>query len=248
MGSECNRISRMTHNPTFPEAGLGFLKGLKRNNNREWFLKHKPVYEESVRAPMIQLIEALAKEIEEFAPEILVSKASLFRIHRDTRFSKDKRPYKTHVAASFSVRGFQRHEGAGFYFHIAPTELWIGGGIYHPPSDELRVVRDHIAGNHERLTKIVEAREFKRLFGALAGEQSTRVPRGYPRDHPAEHYLRHKDLLAARELEPSKATRPDFLKTLADTFRAMHPLIRFLNDPILKLSEKRGRQERFLFS
>src|SRR3989442_502273 len=132
--------------PTFPQAGLNFLKSLKRNNNREWFLKHRPDYEESVRSPMVQLIEALAKEFKRFAPEIAVSPKSLFRIHRDTRFSKDKNPYKTHVAASFAVRGLARHEGAGFYFHIAPTELWIGGGMYRPAPDELRSVRDHIAG------------------------------------------------------------------------------------------------------
>src|SRR5882724_6993087 len=103
--------------PTFPEAGLKFLKSLKRNNNRDWFLKHRTDYEESVRLPMVRLIEALASKFQQFAPEVLVSPKSLFRIYRDTRFSKDKSPYKTHVAASFSVRGLDRHEGAGFYFH-----------------------------------------------------------------------------------------------------------------------------------
>lgn len=233
--------------PTFPKAGLNFLKNLKRNNNREWFQKYRPVYEESVRSPMIQLIEALAKEFEEFAPEILASpKSSLFRIYRDTRFSKDKRPFKTHVAASFSVRGLQRHEGAGFYFHIAPTELWIGGGIYRPVPDELRSVRDHIANNYEHLKKIVEARQFRKLFGTLSGEQSSRMPRGYPADHPAEHYLRHKDLLAARELAPAEGTKPNFLETLVESFRAMHPLIRFLNEPLLRRRQEIDRRERFL--
>ena len=233
--------------PTFPQAGLNFLKSLKRNNDREWFQKHRPVYEESVKLPMVQLIEALAKEFEEFAPEILASpKTSLFRIYRDTRFSKDKRPFKTHVAASFSVRGLDRHQGAGFYFHIAPTELWIGGGIYRPAADELRWVRDHIAENYERLEKIVDARQFRRLFRELAGEQSSRMPRGYPKDHPAEHYLRYKDLLAARELAPADATKPTFLKTLVESFRSMHPLIRFLNEPILRRRQERGRHERLL--
>jgi uncharacterized protein (TIGR02453 family) len=232
--------------PTFPEAGLTFLKSLKRNNNREWFLKHRSDYEESVRAPMLQLIEALATEFEKFAPEILVSSRSLFRIHRDTRFSKDKSPFKTHVAASFSVRGFDRHEGAGFYFHIAPTELWVGGGLYRPPTDELRSVREHIATNHRQLKKIVEARAFRKLFGALAGEQSSRMPRGYPPDHPAEQYLRFKDLLAARELAPTEATKPDFLETLVESFRTMHPLIHFLNEPLLHRRQEKERQERFL--
>src|SRR6266571_7081769 len=133
--------------PGLPKEGLQFLRSLKRNNNREWFQKHKSIYETQVKQPMESLIEFMATEFQRFAPEMVASpKASLFRIHRDTRFSKDKSPYKTHVAASFSVRGLDRHEGAGFYFHIAPTELWIGGGVYRPAPDELRSVRDHIAG------------------------------------------------------------------------------------------------------
>jgi uncharacterized protein (TIGR02453 family) len=236
----------MTNKPTFPQAGLSFLRNLKRNNNREWFLEHKPVYEESVRTPMLQLIEALAEEFADFAPEILASPKSLFRIYRDTRFSKDKHPFKTHVAASFSVRGFDRHEGAGFYFHVSPTELWIGGGIYRPASDELRCVRDHIAESHERLKKIVEARQFRKLFGTLSGEQSSRMPRGYPSDHPAEHYLRYKDLIAARELTPAEATKPDFFETLVESFRTMHPLIRYLNEPILRRRQVKVRKDQFV--
>jgi uncharacterized protein (TIGR02453 family) len=195
---------------------------------------------------MLQLIDALAGEFKAFAPEILVTPKCMFRIYRDTRFSKDKRPFKTHVAASFSVRGLNRHEGAGFYFHIAPTELWIGGGIYRPATDELRSVRDHIAANHERLRKIVEGRQFRKLFGTLSGEQSSRMPRGYPADHPAEHYLRYKDLLAARELQPSEATKADFLKTLVESFHGMYPLIQFLNEPILRRRKDRDRQDQLL--
>jgi uncharacterized protein (TIGR02453 family) len=195
---------------------------------------------------MLLLIEALASEFEVFAPEILVSPRSMFRIYRDTRFSKDKRPFKTHVAASFSVRGLDRHEGAGFYFHVAPTELWIGGGIYRPVPDELRSVRNHIAANHERLKEIVETRQFRKLFGTLSGEQSSRMPRGFPADHPAGDFLRYKDLLAARELKPAEATKAGFLKTLVESFKGMHPLIRFLNEPILGRRRERDRHERFL--
>ena len=241
---EWNLVSEKA--PTFPKSGLTFLKGLNRNNNREWFQKHSDEYEESVKLPMLQLIEGLAEEFEKFAPEIVASPRSLFRIYRDTRFSKDKRPFKTHVAASFSVRGLERHEGAGYYFHIAPTELWVGGGIYRPATDELRVVRDHIATNHERLRKIVEAREFRKLFGTLQGELSSRMPRGYAADHPAESYLRYKDLLAARELKPEDATKADFLKVLVESFRGMHPLIRFLNEPVMRRRQDKERHERFL--
>jgi uncharacterized protein (TIGR02453 family) len=236
----------ISRTPTFPQAGLDFLKSLKRNNNREWFLKHRSRYEESVRMPMLQLIEALGEEFRRFAPEILVSAKSLFRIYRDTRFAKDKSPYKTHVAASFSARGLDRHEGAGFYFHIAPTELWIGGGLYRPAPDQLRPVRDHIDSHHERLEKIVKARQFRKLFGGLSGEQSSRMPRGYPADHPAEHFLRYKDLLAARELAPAEATKPKFFAVLVETFEAMHPLIQFINEPILRRRRMQDRKDQFL--
>jgi len=232
--------------PTFPKAGLNFLKSLKRNNNREWFLKNKTTYEETVRAPMIQIVEALADEFADFAPEILVSPKSIFRIYRDTRFSKDKSPYKTHVAASFSVKGLDRHEGAGFYFHISPADVFVGGGVYRPPADELRSVRNHIAANHVRLKKVVEARQFQKLFGSLSGEQSSRIPRGFPADHPAEHYLRFKDLLAARELKPADATSAKFFATLVESFRAMNPLIQFLNEPILRDRQARDRREKVL--
>ena len=115
--------------PHFPSEGLQFLRSLKRNNKRDWFQERKQTYEEFVRAPMEAIVEALAPELERFAPDIAAStKLSLFRIYRDTRFSKDKSPYKTHVAASFPPTGMAKHQGAGFYFHIAPTEFFIGGG------------------------------------------------------------------------------------------------------------------------
>jgi len=165
-----------------------------------------------------------------------------------TSFTRCVRATAESVAASFSVRSFGRHEGAGFYFHIAPTELLIGGGIYRPVSEELRSVRNHIAANHERLKEIVEARQFRKLFGTLSGEQSSRMPRGFSADHPAEHYLRYKDLLAARTLKPVEATKSNFLSTLVETYRAMNPLIRFLNEPLLRDRQEKDRRNCFVLS
>jgi uncharacterized protein (TIGR02453 family) len=221
--------------PTFTETGLKFLKKLKRNNNREWFREHKNVYEESVRRPMIELVNVLAERFEDFAPEAVADpKTSLFRIYRDTRFSKDKSPYKTYVAASFPVRGLGKNEGAGFYFHIGPSELLIAGGVYRPMPDDLRSVRDHVALRYKRLDSIVTARQFRRMFGELTGDRLSRTPRGFPVDHPADKFLRHKDFLAERLLDPVQAIRPDFVVTLVETFRAMRPLIQFLNEPLLR--------------
>src|SRR5262245_34863327 len=125
--------------PAFPNEGLKFLQTLKRNNNREWFNKHKGIYEESVKRPIEDLIAALAEDFRTFAPEMVASsKVSAYRIYRDTRFSKDKSPYKTHVAAVFPRAGLGKHEGAGFYLHVSHSELFIGGGLYMPEPEDLR--------------------------------------------------------------------------------------------------------------
>src|SRR6185436_12635721 len=147
----------------FPAEALQFLKRLKRNNTREWFNENKPVYEESVRKPLQSLVEILAAEFAKFAPEIQASpKSSLYRIHRDTRFSKDKSPYKTHVAAVFPVRALGKHEGAGFYLHISSSEVLIGGGLYMPLPEELQAVRTHIAGHAGALLKILRSAQFRK--------------------------------------------------------------------------------------
>src|SRR3989454_6138446 len=164
----------------FPEQGLQFLRSLKRNNNREWFQRHKGIYEQHVKQPMTELISTLAQDFQEFAPEMLASpKVSAYRIYRDTRFSKNKSPYKTHVAAVFPRSGLGKHEGAGFYLHIAPKELLIGGGFYMPLPQDFKAVRNHIAQNPDTFLAILEQRSFPRTFGGLGGEQLSRVPRGF---------------------------------------------------------------------
>jgi uncharacterized protein (TIGR02453 family) len=231
----------------FPKEGLQFLRSLKRNNNREWFQEHKGIYERHVKEPMADLIDALAKEFQQFAPEMIASpKASSYRIYRDTRFSKDKSPYKTHVAAVFPRSGLGKHEGAGLYVHIAPTELLIGGGLYMSLPEDLSAVRAHIAENAQSFTRIVEGRPFRKLFGTMGGEQLARVPRGFPPSHPAADYLRHKQFLAGRHLEPDVAIRPTFYKLLVETFKGMLPFVRFLNEPIVRSRRIRERQEAFL--
>lgn len=232
-----------THLPQFPAAGLTFLRKLKRNNRREWFLQNKQTYEECVRQPMIELVNALASEFATFAPEIVASpKVSLYRIHRDTRFSKDKSPYKTHVAAGFSHRGLEKNQGAGFYLHIAPTEFLIGGGLYRPQTEDLAAERHHIALHHKRLISILDARQFRRIFNGLSGEQLLRVPRGFPADHAAADLLRHKQFLASRLLPSAIVTTPQFGGIVLETFRTLHPLIQFLNEPIVRSSDAKQRR------
>ncbi len=221
----------------FTPKTLAFLRALKRNNDRDWFREHKDEYERHVRGPMIQAIERLAVDMKKFAPELTADpKKSLYRIYRDTRFSEDKTPLKTNAAAVFPPRGFPRHEGAGLYFEVAPGWTWIGGGLYMPSSPTLHAIRARIASSHPRLHRIVMAPTFKRTVGELNGEQLSRVPLGYAKDHPAAHYLRFKQYLGFREFPADFATKAEFYPTLVTTFKAMVPLLRFLNEAALSES------------
>ena len=219
--------------PRFTADTLRFLRALKRNNRREWFNAHRDDYETHVRQPMTVVVERLAHDFRAFAPELVASpKVSMYRIYRDTRFSENKTPYKTHVAAVFPQRGLPKHEGAGVYFHISPDEVWIGGGMYAPQTPQLQAVREHIATNVRRLRAIVESPAFRREFGKLEGEQLQRIPRGFPKDHEAAHYLRYRQFLAGREFPPAFATSPRFYGALVNAFKRAAPLIRFLNEPL----------------
>lgn len=221
--------------PRFTDATLKFLRALKRNNRREWFNAHRDDYEAHVRTPMTAVVEQLAIDFREIAPELVANpKTSMYRIYRDTRFSENKTPYKTHVAASFPPRGLPKHEGAGVYFHISPEELWIGGGMYAPQTPQLHAVREHIAANVRRLRSIVESPGFKRRIGALEGEKLLRVPRGFPKDHPAAEFLKYRQFLAGAEFSAALATSPRFYATLLAVFREVVPLTRFLNAPLYK--------------
>jgi uncharacterized protein (TIGR02453 family) len=184
---------------------------------------------------MVSLLERLAHDLPRFAPELISDpRVSLYRIYRDTRFSDDKSPLKTHVAAHFPARGFPRGAGSGLYLEVTPTWVWIGGGLYMPPSSDLRLIRAHIAEDHRRLHRIVSNVAFTRAVGALEGERLSSMPRGYMKTHPAAHYLRFKQFLAGREYEAEFATTPRFYPELLRVFRAVAPLVRFLNTPLPK--------------
>jgi uncharacterized protein (TIGR02453 family) len=220
---------------TFTAETLRFLRALKRNNRREWFNAHRDDYEAYVRQPMTAIVERLAVDLRAFAPELVASpKVSMYRIYRDTRFSENKTPYKTHVAAVFPTRGLPKHEGAGVYFQIAPDGVWIGGGMYMPQPPQLFAVREHIAGHVKQLRAIVESPGFRKTLGALEGDTLTRVPRGFSKDHPAAEYLKFKHFVAGADFPATLATSRTFYKTLLSVFRQVTPLARFLNAPLLK--------------
>jgi uncharacterized protein (TIGR02453 family) len=153
---------------------MTFLRGLAKNNRKEWFEEHRGDYETTIKWPMAALIEEVDVRLAEIAPEIVGGKKSMFRIHRDVRFAKDKSPYKTNAACWFyhrdtgsSAVGDAAHGGAGFYFHMAPTGSYCGGGIWMPPRPALQRIRQSLVDDVDGFDEIVLARGFKRRFGAL---------------------------------------------------------------------------------
>ncbi|MEW5981440.1 MAG: DUF2461 domain-containing protein [Acidobacteriota bacterium] len=218
----------------FTPRTLSFLRALERNNRREWFLERREQYNLEVRAPMVALIERLAAEFDGFAPDLVASpRVSIYRVYRDTRFSPDKTPLKTHVAAHFPHRRLPKNECAGLYVEIAPRHVWFGGGMYMPSTSQLQLVREHLATRHRRLRRIIDSPAFRRAVGSLEGERLSRVPRGFPRDHPAADLLRYRQFLAGREEQAAFAHSPAFFRSLVTVFRAIAPLVAFLNEPLV---------------
>ena len=228
----------------FSPKALSFLRALKRNNTRDWFRARKDQYDALLRAPMIEMIERMSVDFRSFAPDLVASpKVSLYRVYRDTRFSSNKAPLKTHVAAVFPCRGLPKHQGAGLYFEVSPGWVWVGGGMYAPETPQLQAVREHIAANHRRLRAIVESPGFRRAVGRLEGEQLQRMPRGFPKDHAAGEYLKYRQFLAGREFPAAFATSARFYPGVLNVFRQIAPLTRFLNEPLMDRSAKTGRSD-----
>jgi uncharacterized protein (TIGR02453 family) len=219
--------------PGFPKDGIQFMRALARHNNRDWFLPRKPIFEEKVKQPMRQLVEAVNAAMKSFAPEYVADPdKAIPRIYRDTRFSKDKTPYKDHIAAGFPRRGVPA--GAGYYVAVSHKAVFIGGGIYMPAPETLLAIRNHIALHHQDFRRIAKARAVKELFGQVQGEQLSRVPKGFEAAHPAADLLRFKQFLLYVELPPELAAGPELSGEIVKRFRAMRPFMEFLNAPLTK--------------
>jgi uncharacterized protein (TIGR02453 family) len=217
--------------PGFPAEGLAFFSSLQRNNRREWFQPRKAIFEETLKQPMRDLVGAVNSAMKSFAPDYMTDpEKAIYRIYRDTRFSKDKTPYKDHIAASFARRGDKA--SAGYYFAVSHKEVAIGGGLYMPEPEALFAIRQHLAERHEEFRKIAAGRAVRRLFTAVQGEQLTRVPKGYPCGHPAGDLLRLKQYLLYVVLPPDLATTPTLYTEVVKHFRAMTPFVEFLNAPL----------------
>ncbi len=214
----------------FPPEGLAFLRRLKRNNTRPWFQRHKTDYEELVRFPMECLIASLRPRMTEVAPDFdFHPRRSIFRVYRDTRFSHDKTPYKTNIAASFASRILNERKGtAGLYVGVELGEIFVGGGIYMPDSDQLKSIRAWIAAKPGELREVVEHPAFRKVFGEILGDRLVRVPLGYRDDHPMITYLRLKQFYVGVEYEEKECLKPRFLDNVVRVFTAAMPFIRWL--------------------
>jgi uncharacterized protein (TIGR02453 family) len=228
-----------------PEA-LSFLRALKRNNRREWFQPRKEKYDALIRTPMLELVGALNEEFARFAPEYIAPpQKALYRIYRDTRFSKDKTPYKTHISAIFPRHTARKREGSVFYFHWTEKEILVFGGVWGPEREELLAYRTLLQEYYEEFQQILADKKLKRVLGGLQGGQLTRVPKGFPADHPAEHLLRHHQWYLESTLDIKLLTSPKLVPEIAKRFELMAPFVEFLNRPF---AERRPKQKVAMFS
>jgi uncharacterized protein (TIGR02453 family) len=224
-----------------PEA-IQFLADLAANNDRAWFQPRKAEYERLLKTPMEELCVALEEEFRaRDIPLHADATRSPFRIYRDTRFSKDKSPYKTHVAASFGWAGdgvdaaagrahTENVHASGGYFHLQPGEIFVGGGVWHPDATWLNAFRRRIVDDFDGFEAIVDAPAFRSTFGEIGddGESLKRVPTGFPADHPAADLLRKKNVTFGRRLSDADATSPSLPTVIADSFAIGTPLMRYL--------------------
>jgi uncharacterized protein (TIGR02453 family) len=176
------------------------------------------------------LIAGLRRELGEEIPEIDFNpRGSIFRIYRDTRFSKDKTPYKTNIAASFRLRGTQAPiENPGLYVGVEPGEIFVGGGLYMPSGDQLKKIRKRIVEDPEAFLAIVKNRTFRTSLGGIQGDTLQRAPLGYAPDHPMIEYLKHKQFYVGVESGHEPALKPAFQNSVARVFRQSMPFIRWL--------------------
>lgn len=215
---------------------LRFLKELKKNNNKTWFDKNRKRYDDA-KSDFSGFIQQVIDQHAKNDPAIknITAKECLFRINRDIRFSKDKSPYKTNLGASINRGGRSAWTSAGYYFHLEPGSSFTGGGLYAPPPDALKKVRQEIDYNFADLNKILTAKKFKTIYGKLDRSAEfllNRVPKGYEPGNPAAEYLKLKSYIAMIELKDSDLVSKTLVKKTVAAFAALQPLIYFINNSI----------------
>jgi len=217
--------------PGFPLDLLRFLNELSKHNNRTWFQANKPRYEDNLLEPSLAFIAAMSDPLTKISPHFCaVPKrmgGSLMRIYRDVRFAKDKRPYKTNVGIHFRHERGKDIHAPGFYFHIAPDEVFVGAGIWHPDSKTLGKIRQAIDEDPAAWKKAKGGKAFRSRY-EMSGDSLKRQPRGFDADHPLLEDLKRKDHIGIHRLDPDALLEPEIVKQTAAAYRTAKPFVEFL--------------------
>lgn len=223
----------------FSPAAMRFLKGLKTHNDRTWFNDRKAVYETEVQATWLLLIDEVNAAFQDFAPGyVKPARKAAMRIYRDIRFSPNKQPYKTHVAAWWSTTTTERTSGGGYYVHVSPAEVVIAAGVYMPLPDQLLAIRRHLQTHHDKLRTLLADKKLRKLLPDFDSNPLTRTPKGFAADDPAADLLLCRQWALATTLPGELATSPDLLPEIVSRFRAATPLVELLNTPLRKAVRK----------
>lgn len=221
----------------FSRQMISFFRGLEKNNDRDWFVPRKDVFESQCRAPMLQLVELINQDLRSFAAQHVADQPAraIYRIYRDTRFAKDKTPYKTHIGAIFPRRGTPKHGGAGLYFSVSHKEVEVAGGVYMPGPDEIRAIRTALARDGKAFLKLIADRTLAKWMGKLQGETLARMPKGFEdcADSEAAHLIRMKNWYWYVLLPASLALTPKIRPEVVRRFERMMPALDWLNEAML---------------
>jgi uncharacterized protein (TIGR02453 family) len=216
---------------TIKKSTLDFLSSLKVNNNRDWFIQNRSLYQEA-KVNFESFVQEIINNIIEFEPIMkgLEAKSCVYRINRDIRFSNDKSPYKANFGA-FIVRGGKKNgdKFAGYYIHLEPGNNMIAGGAYMPPAPWLNVIREKIDEEPDNFKRIINAKDFIHYFKKIDGEQLKKAPKGYPSDHPDIDLLKFKSYLVVNEVSDELVLQDDYFSHVMRVIRAMKPFNDFLN-------------------
>lgn len=219
--------------PYFRPEALAFLRNLKRHNDRAWFQPRKAVYEAELKEPMLAVIRKIMDAMTGFAPQFVrPAEKCMFRIYRDTRFSSDKRPYKTHVAAWWLHQGLEKTSGAGYYLHVSAQEVVIAAGSYMPDKDQLSQIRHWLLDHHTEFRRLLHRPAVRRAFQEFEGNALTRPPKGFPADHAGMDLIRCRQWGISATLPAAAALEKNFAAAVIRHFRIAAPVVDALNTPI----------------
>lgn len=219
----------------FTRRSFAFLKDLADNNNRDWFQENKDRYENDLKAPALHFVADFAPHLKKISPHFRAdprpSGGSMFRIYRDTRFSKDKSPYKTYTGLQFRHDSAKDAHCPGFYLHLEPGEFFVGAGIWHPDGPTTRAIRDAIVEDPAAWKRASRGKKFAELFD-LEGDRLKRPPRGYDPEHPLIEDLKRKDFIGVTRITQKAITGPDLMKEFTGLCKASVSYMKFLCDAV----------------